>query len=293
MNYRHAFHAGNFADVVKHIVLLQCLDHLKKKPAPFRVIDTHAGRGLYELDAGEADKTGEWRDGAGKVLAALDRAPEAVRVALAPWSEAVRRRQPTGSLAGGLSIYPGSPVLIADALRADDALYAVELQRDERARLEALFARDRRVRTPDLDGWLAVKSLLPPVERRGLVLMDPPYETPGELQRLSAALDEGLERFKNGIYLLWYPIKDIKPVERFRRRIAELAEHHGIEVALDVELLRRPPRHPEVLNGAGVVIINAPFTLAQQLDPALAWLGRTLGESPQALGAVHRLNTRK
>jgi 23S rRNA (adenine2030-N6)-methyltransferase len=293
MNYRHAFHAGNFADVVKHVVLMQCLEHLKKKPAPFRVIDTHAGRGLYELDSGDANRTGEWREGAGKVFATLDRAPDAVRLALAPWSEAVRRRQPTGSLAAGLSIYPGSPVLIADALRADDALYAVELQRDERARLEELFARDRRVRTPDLDGWLAVKSLLPPVERRGLVLLDPPYEAPGELPRLLSALDEGLERFKTGIFLLWYPIKDIKPVERFRRRVAETVGRHGIETTLDVELLRRPPRHPEILSGAGLIVVNAPFTLARQLDPVLAWLGETFGESPQALGAVHRLDTYK
>lgn len=289
MNYRHAYHAGNFADVVKHVVLSLCLEHLKKKPAPFRVIDSHAGAGLYDLASEAALKTGEWREGVGRVLAALPGAPPQVVELLSRWRDGLRSRQPSGEIMDRLRLYPGSPVFAADQLRAGDTLYAVERHPEERKRLAALFKADRRVKVPDLDGWVAIRSLLPPAERRVLVLVDPPFEEPGEFQRLASALDEGLTRFRPALFLLWYPIKDPKPVERFRRSIGDIVVSHRIEAAIDIELLRRAPRHPDVLSGAGLIVVNPPYLLSEQMGHLLPWLGQTLAETAEASSAVRRI----
>ena len=283
MNYRHAYHAGNFADVLKHAVLALCLEHLKKKPSPFRVVDTHAGAGLYQLDARETEATGEWRDGIGRLFGATDR----VFGALKPYLDEVARVN--GGAGSALTSYPGSPVLTAGLLRAGDTLIANELQPDDNKRLAKSFASDRQVKVMALDGWIALKSTLPPPEKRGLVLIDPPFEQPGEFQRLAEGLKNGLDRFRSGIYVLWYPIKDPKPVQRFQRTIAEVAGRAGIETALALDLLVRAPRHPEVLNGCGVLVINPPHTLERDIAPLGPALARLLQQGPGAELICRRL----
>ena len=279
MNYRHAYHAGNFADVLKHAVLALVIEHLKRKEAPFRVIDTHAGAGRYQLTSVEAAKTGEWRDGIGRLLD-KDAKPLPAEVArrLQPYLDAVR----SGS-AGAIASYPGSPCLALNLMRRQDRLIANELHEEERARLEAVVGRDARAKVMALDGWVALKSLLPPKERRGVVLIDPPFEEERELERLTAGLEEAIARFATGTYLAWYPIKDEKPVERFRKAIAAMALP---KPPLYAELLIRPPRDPDILNGCGLVVVNGPYTLEDDLRVVLPELSRRLARAP---GASHRL----
>ena len=280
MNYRHAYHAGNFADVLKHIVLMLCLEHLKLKEAPFRVIDTHAGAGRYRLDHDEAEKTGEWRGGIGRLSGPdAEPLPAAIAALLEPYLAAVRADNPDG----GLTYYPGSPALVQSALRAGDALVANELHPDDAKLLQAVLAKDKLCKVSCMDGYVALKALLPPRERRGLVLIDPPYEEPGELIRMTSALAEALKRFATGIYLLWYPIKDEKPVARFHRGIRELTEAAGLPPPLKAEVLVRPARNASLLNGAGLVIVNPPFTLEGNLSAVLPILAARFGEQDKAL----------
>lgn len=267
MNYRHAYHAGNFADVVKHAVLALVIEHMKRKPAPFRVIDTHAGIGLYDLASETAQKTGEWRDGIGRVMQATFSPPAAT--ALAPYLDVVRR------LNGGddLRRYPGSPYLARALLRDGDRLIVNELHPEDQNELKRLFAHDPQVKVMALDAWTAIKALLPPPERRAVVLIDPAYEETGELDRLVDALDEGVRRFATGTFLLWYPIKEPGPVAAFRRRIAAL----GLPKILAVELIVRPAEL-EGLRGSGLVVVNAPFTLAAALEILLPELAQVLAQ---------------
>lgn len=277
MNYRHAFHAGSFADVLKHAVLVLALRHLAKKDTPFRVIDTHAGPGLYPLDRGEAARTGEWRDGIGRLIGP-DAEPLPVKAAavLQPYLDIVAAENP----AGALRVYPGSPRIARALLRRGDRLVANELLPEAADRLGKLFDGDRRSKIMTLDGWTAIKSLLPPKERRGLVLVDPPFEEPGELIRLTTGLADALERFRTGTVILWYPIKDEKPVQRFHRAVAEVAAAAGIETLLAIEIMVRPARNPDVLNGTGLVIANPPFTLAADLEALLPALADRLAHAP-------------
>lgn len=279
MNYRHAFHAGNFADVLKHATLALVVAYLKQKPAPFRVVDTHAGIGLYDLGADEAGRTGEWQGGIGR-LAGPDAQPIPARVAslLAPYLAAVAAENP----GGGLRWYPGSPCVARHLLRADDVLAVNELHPEDARRLAAHFARDRRTKVLELDGWTALKALLPPKERRGVILIDPPFEKPGELARLASGLTDAVKRFATGVYLLWYPIKDPKPVAEFHRALA-LA---GLEKVLAVELMIRPPRDVTLLNGCGLVVVNPPHTLPHALDELTGFLAERLAVAPGAAGAV-------
>jgi 23S rRNA (adenine2030-N6)-methyltransferase len=279
MNYRHAYHAGNFADVLKHAVLALVIEHLKQKPAPFRVIDTHAGVGLYALDGGPAEKTGEWRQGIGR-LCGPDAAtlPPAAARHLAAYLAAVA----AANAPGRLTCYPGSPRIARILLRPGDRLVVNELHPADGAELARLFARDTQTKVLNLDGWTALKALLPPKERRGAVLIDPPYEAPGELQRVAQGLRGAVARFATGIYLLWYPIKDLKPIAAFHRVLA--ADSH--RKLMCVELMTRAARDPDVLNGAGLVVLNPPY----RLDAALAELLPFLAERLAAgRGAGHRL----
>lgn len=286
MNYRHAYHAGNFADVLKHIVLVQCLLHLKKKDAPFRVIDTHAGTGRYKLDGPETARTGEWRDGIARVFESAPAAHARARAMLQPYLDLVAAEN---AGATPLALYPGSPRLSAALLRRGDALYANELHPEDYKRLAKTFDDDRQVKVMNLDGWTALKSLLPPHERRGLVLVDPPFEQPGELHRMTDGLGHALDRFKSGIYLLWYPIKDPKPVQRFRRGVAETARAAGVETVLDVELLLRAPRNPDLLNGCGLIVVNPPHTLQADLNTILPTLAGWFAAGPGAEASVYPL----
>jgi 23S rRNA (adenine2030-N6)-methyltransferase len=279
MNYRHAYHAGNFADVLKHAVLALVIQYMKRKEAPFRIVDTHAGRGRYALDSVEAAKTGEWQAGIGRLLG-REAAPLPAEAAgtMASYLDAVRAEN------GGstLSAYPGSPLIARRLMRTQDTLIANELHPEERAHLQLALRKDRRVKVMGLDGWIALKSLLPPKERRGIVLIDPPFEEEGELARLEEGLGEGLRRFASGVYLAWYPIKDPKPVARFHAALAAIAK----PPLLSVDLLLRHPVDTERLNGCGLIVANPPHTLRDELAGLLPELTRRLADGR---GAHYRL----
>ena len=275
MNYRHAYHAGNFGDVLKHAVLALVIEHLKRKPAPFRVIDTHAGIGLYDLSSDPAEKTGEWRRGIGRIYGPdAELLPENIAALLAPYLSAVAAE----NAAGQLCRYPGSPRIARRLIRSQDRLVANELHPQDGLVLKELFARDPQTKILQLDGWIALKALLPPKERRGVVLIDPPFEKPGELERLSRALRDGTQRFSTGIYLLWYPIKDPNPIAELHRAITAL----GLPKLLAAELLIRAPRDITRLNGAGLVVLNPPFRLDETLEVLLPFLAARLGDDPSA-----------
>jgi 23S rRNA (adenine2030-N6)-methyltransferase len=273
MNYRHAYHAGNFADVVKHAVLARLVEYLKQKDKAFRVIDTHAGIGLYDLSAEEAGKTGEWHDGIGRVLA-RGVEPQASTL-LTPYIDAVR------SVNAGeeqLVAYPGSPLIVRKLLRTKDRLSAIELHPEDVLRLKALFVDDFQVRVTELDGWLALGAHVPPKEKRGLVLVDPPFEKEGEFDRLIDGLMRAHKRWPGGIYALWYPIKDRAAVTLFRERLAA----SGIPKIFDVRFeIRRPSREPR-LDGTGMIVVNPPFTLESELRIILAALHGVLAQEKSA-----------
>ncbi len=279
MNYRHAYHAGNFADVLKHLVLTLVIAHLKQKPAAFRVIDTHAGVGRYELMGMEAGKTEEWKGGIGRLLE--EPLPDSVAAVMAPYLRIVQEE----NAGDALTAYPGSPLIARHLLRPQDSLVANELHPEDHALLQRLFARDSQVKVLHLDGWTALKSLLPPKERRGVILVDPPFEEAGELRRLATGLKEAHRRFATGTVLLWYPIKALRPVDAFHNAIAGL----GLEKLFVVELFIRSPEDPERLNGTGLVILNPPFTLADHLQTILPELTRRLAVDD---GATYLLATR-
>lgn len=281
MNYRHVYHAGNFADVLKHAVLARVLDYLKRKEAPFRVIDTHAGAGRYALTSPEAAKTGEWLNGIGRLIGPHAK-PLAPGVAdlLAPYLDAVR----ADNAGPGLVTYPGSPCIALRLLRAQDTLVANELHPEELEHLKAAIGRDRRAKPMALEGWVALKALLPPKERRGLVLIDPPFEEPGELERMASGIAQALQRFATGIYLAWYPIKDPKPIRRFHADLARL----GPRNLLRIELLIQRQDHADRLNGCGLIVINPPHTLERELAVILPDLRRRLAVAGD--GGSYRLD---
>jgi 23S rRNA (adenine2030-N6)-methyltransferase len=274
MNYRHAYHAGNFADVVKHAVLCRVLVHLREKPAAFRVIDTHAGAGLYDLAGPEAGKTLEWRDGIGRLHRAELQAP--VRTLLAPYLDAVAALNPDGRLA----VYPGSPALARAWLRPQDRLIACELEPRAALALDRELAGDPRAKTIAIDGWTALAAYVPPIERRGVVLIDPPFEQPDEFARLAQALSVAHRKWPTGTYLLWYPIKDAAEVAAFARGLARL----GIAKMLRVELIL-PTAGPDTgLRGSGLIAVNPPWTLHDELKLLLPVLAEVLSRGEK--GAV-------
>lgn len=256
MNYRHAFHAGNFADCVKHAVLVWLLGALMRKPAPLFVLDTHAGAGTTDLGAGPAERTGEWRGGIGRLL---DETPET----LAAYVGLVQR----------LGLYPGSPVLIRALLRPGDRMACCELHPEDHAALRRRFAHDPQVGVHHRDAWEALGALLPPVERRGLVLIDPPYEASDEFDRLVAGLRMGYARFGNGVFAAWYPIKHRAPSRRFLTAMGE----SGISDIVAVELWLRAPLDPARLNGSGLLVVNPPWRFHEEVPPILAALLDRLG----------------
>jgi 23S rRNA (adenine2030-N6)-methyltransferase len=266
MNYRHAYHAGNFADVVKHAVLCRVLLHLREKPAAFRVIDTHAGAALYDLGGLEAGKTAEWRDGIGRLRQAeLD---VTTRALLAPYLDAVAARN------GGntLKVYPGSPALVQSLLRSQDRLIACELEPQAAAALAGYLRSDKRCKAIAIDGWTALAAYVPPKERRGLVLIDPPFEQPGEFARLAEGLAAAHRKWPTGCYLLWYPIKDGADAAGFVQRLSRL----GIAKMLRIELILANPGSAMGLGGAGLIAVNPPWTLRDELKTLLPALSEAL-----------------
>jgi len=270
MNYRHAFHAGNFADCMKHALLVWLLGALARKPRPFFVLDTHAGPGFADLASAPAARTGEWQQGIGRLLA--DDPPEP----LAPYLGLIRR----------LGLYPGSPALIRALLRPGDRLACCELHPEEHALLRRRFAADPQVGVHRRDGYAAIKALLPPPERRGLVLIDPPFEHPDELAHLATALHTGPARFPAGVFAAWYPIKHRAPLRAFFAAL----QAGGPRNLVAAELWLRTPLDPARLNGCGLVVANPPWHFAEEIPPILdALLDRLRGPDTGAGTALIRL----
>lgn len=268
MNYRHIYHAGNFADVLKHAVLARLVTYLQQKEKAFRVLDTHAGIGLYDLSSEEAQKTGEWRDGIGRLLEGDLPAP--VAAILEPYLATVRELN-TGS---ELTRYPGSPKLVRMLFRPQDRLSAMELHPDDYETLHRLFDGDFQSRITELDGWLALGAHLPPKEKRGLILVDPPFEIEGEYERLADRLARGYRRFAGGTFCLWYPLKKNAPIKAFHEALKAL----NIPKMLCAELAVRSDRDTTGLSGSGLIIVNPPFTLKSELDVLLPFLKTRLGQ---------------
>ncbi|PHP68418.1 23S rRNA (adenine(2030)-N(6))-methyltransferase RlmJ [Zhengella mangrovi] len=279
MNYRHIYHAGNFADVLKHAVLARIVEYLKGKDKAFRVIDTHAGTGLYDLASEEAQKTGEWQGGIGRILDAD--LPADAKDLLEPLLAAVRAVNPDG----GIRRYPGSPLLVRSLLRKQDRLTAIELHPRDAEALRARFAGDYQVRVIELDGWLAPGAQLPPKEKRGLVLIDPPFEKEGEFSRLADALVTGHRRWPGGTFALWYPVKDRKAVAAFRAALKAT----GIPKILDITLAIRPPSPDQRLDGTGMIVVNPPYTLEREMAVLLPVIGARMAEDGVARTGIEVL----
>jgi 23S rRNA (adenine2030-N6)-methyltransferase len=272
MNYRHIYHAGNVADVLKHAVLARLVTYLRQKDKAFRVLDTHAGIGLYDLSTTQAQKTGEWRDGIGKLLEAA--LPPSMADLLEPYLSMIRTLNPEG----GLRFYPGSPLLVRQLLRPQDRLSAMELHPEDCDTLRHLFEGDHQVRVTLLDGWLALGAHLPPKERRGLILVDPPFEIEGEYERLVEGLHKGWRRFAGGMFCLWYPLKAGAPVAAFHAALQAL----DIPNMLAVELVFRDATTTMGLSGSGLILVNPPYTLHKELESLLPWLRDTLAMDASA-----------
>lgn len=269
MNYHHDYHAGNFADVLKHVVLARVLTYMKQKPKPFRVIDTHAGAGLYDLEGAAAAKTAEWKDGIARIFGA--ELPTPIAELLQPYLDAVRAVN-----GAGLTHYPGSPLIARYLMRDDDVLVVNELAEDEFRRLKSEFRRAKTTTVLNIDARHAVKSLLPPKERRGLVLIDPPFEDKNEFADLATAVDEALMRFATGTYLIWYPLKDEAAADRF---VALATSKPGVDY-LDVRLWVSKPFAGLGLIATGVLVLNPPFVLKSELETLMPCLEEHLAEGP-------------
>jgi 23S rRNA (adenine2030-N6)-methyltransferase len=280
MNYQHAFHAGNFADVQKHVVLTRILHHLRQKPAAFRMIDTHAGAGSYDLFGPEASRAQEWRTGIGRVFAGIRTTTYKQKVAqgdgaptlLAPYLDAVAAQNPDGELRN----YPGSPLLALSLMRRQDRLIACEREPRAAASLKTVLKGEPRAKILSIDGWMALNANVPPKERRGVVVVDPPYEEKADFMRLSAALAEAYRKWPTGVYLLWYPIKEHDAPDALARRLRKLA----VPKILRCEIMLGAARADIGLVGSGLVVVNPPHVLEHELQTLLPVLGNLL--SPDA-----------
>ncbi|MCC6920121.1 MAG: 23S rRNA (adenine(2030)-N(6))-methyltransferase RlmJ [Alphaproteobacteria bacterium] len=276
MNYRHAFHAGNHADVLKHVALVAAVDHMLLKSKPFFVLDTHAGAGRYDLSSAEALRSGEFRHGAARILS-----DSRLPAVLTPYAEAVR----AWNLPGALVTYPGSPLLIAGRLRADDRLVACELHPGQAQLLGAALRPFPQARVETRDGYAAAKALLPPPQRRGLVLIDPPFEQPSEFAALTTHLLVACRRWSTGLFLVWYPIKDRRAVDMLHGAVVDA----GLRDATAYELFVRAPSGDPGLAGSGLLAINASYPLDRILGEALPYLADRLAQGRGAAWCSERL----
>lgn len=266
MNYRHAYHAGNHADVLKHIVLARIFALMARKDTPFAYLDSHSGIGLYDLLGNEASRTGEWESGIGR-LWERDDLPELLQDYLA----VVRALNPDG----GLEFYPGSPELARRLTRPQDRVMLNELHPEDGRLLKANMAGERRISVHQGDGWLLPRAFLPVSEKRGVLLIDPPFEQPDDLERCVTALDEAIGRMRQTVVAIWYPIKDRRQLKRFYQRL----EKSSAPKMLRVELCVHPADTADRLNGSGLVIANPPWPLDEELRGLLPWLAQTLAQS--------------
>jgi 23S rRNA (adenine2030-N6)-methyltransferase len=264
MNYRHAFHAGNFGDVLKHVVLLELLDALHRKANPVHLIDTHAGLGLYDLASDEAQRGGEYRFGVGAVMGD----PQAEKF-LPRYVAALKRLNPELKAGGsGLRRYPGSPWLLQDSVRPGDRVTLCELHPQDAETLKHNMGRDPAVAVHHRDGFEALKALTPPTPRRGLALIDPAFEAKDEFDTLGRAVLTAHQRWATGMLAVWYPIKDQKSIDQWK---AALARQIKAET-LCIELTVRPAKDARQMNGSGLLVVNPPWQLAERLKPMLDFL---------------------
>jgi 23S rRNA (adenine2030-N6)-methyltransferase len=258
MNYRHIFHAGSFSDVFKHFIITQIIEKLKAKDTPFAVLDTHAGIGLYDLNREEAGKTNEYKEGIEKLW--LDsNLPSCFSSYISIIKELNHDK---------LTLYPGSPYIARELLREQDKLILCELHKDDVITLKQLFKYDEQVAVHHQDAYLALKAFLPFKEKRGLVLIDPPFEKTDEWDKIVEGIELAYKHFRNGIYAIWYPIKDKGTINRFYEKISYLKTDKTIAV----EFLLNTSYNPETLNGCGMVIINTPWQLEESLKEGLDYI---------------------
>jgi len=276
VNYRHAYHAGNFADVVKHTILTRILAYLMRKDAAFRVIDTHAGLGIYDLFGDQAERTGEWQDGIGRLIHV--KLPQDAADLLAPYLQAVRAQ----NLDGSLRYYPGSPFITRHMLREQDRLMAFELHPMDADRLKENFAGDFQTRVTQLDAWDIFGTHLPPREKRGLVLVDPPFEEKGEFSRMVQSLEKAHKRWPGGTYAFWYPVKEPSEVETYVKALKKT----GIPKILRLELTIRAPSTPPRLHGTGMMVVNPPYVLEEEMRTLLPVLADLLSDEGRGRWSV-------
>jgi 23S rRNA (adenine2030-N6)-methyltransferase len=273
MNYRHAFHAGGFADVIKHIVLVRILVYLQDKPAAFRVIDTHAGAGRYDLESEQARRGGAWLTGIARIM--QSRFSETTLPLIKPYLDIVRAFNPQAAL----TAYPGSPLIARALLRPQDRLTACEVEPNARKELIDALRRDAQARVVDLDGWTALPAFVPPNERRGLVLIDPPFEAKDEFERMATGFANAFVKWPTGVYLLWYPAKSRRATDGLAQRVGEIAgTTAGGGKCLRLEFSVAPQTADAALASAGVLVVNPPWTLADELKAILPELEKPLGQ---------------
>lgn len=272
MNYRHAYHAGNFADVFKHVLLARMLVYLMRKDAPLRFIDTHAGPGWYDLSGEEAGRTGEWRDGIGRLVGASPPGPlvELLQPYLAVVTGAAVRDRP--------GRYPGSPGIAARLLRPADRMIFCELHPVDCGHLRRNFSRDDRVKAIEIDGYMGLHAYVPPIERRGLVLVDPPFEDRGEFGRLANALAVAWRKWPTGTYALWYPLKAMADADHLHGALREA----GVRKILRLELAVDAIAADSPLAATGMAVINPPYVLEEEARSLLPFLMQTLARGPGA-----------
>ena len=266
MNYRHAFHAGNHADVLKHAVLARIIELMKGKDKPFAFLDAHAGIGLYDLEGVQALKTGEWQSGIGKISEAFDADVEKI---LAPYRSVIAGMNSSG----GTRFYPGSPKLVLDLMRANDRVIANELHPQDVQTLQELCGRDRRLRVSNVDYMQSVKAELPFTKRRGVVLIDPPFEVLDETERTVQALAFGHRRFSTGVFVVWYPVT----TEAFAEKFIDAMQAMAMPNMLQVELRVKAAFERGGLAGSGLIIVNPPWNLEADLQVLLPALATRLG----------------
>jgi 23S rRNA (adenine2030-N6)-methyltransferase len=273
MNYRHAFHAGGFADVIKHIVLVRILLYLQEKQAAFRVIDTHGGAGLYDLESDEARRGGEWLTGIARIMQA--RFSDAALPLITPYLDIVRAFNPGNEL----KAYPGSPLIARALLRPQDRLTVCELEPGARKKLIDALRRDAQARVVDLDGWVALPAFVPPNERRGLVLIDPAFEDKDEFERLADRFAAAFQKWPTGQYLIWYPAKSRRATDELAQRVAQTAASvKPPGKCLRLEFSVAPQSTDVALASTGLLIVNPSWTLQGELKTILPELEKPLGQ---------------
>ena len=275
MNYRHAFHAGNFADVVKHLALVCILLHLRRKDAGFVVIDTHAGRGTYDLTSEAAQRTGEAARGIGRILGLLDQGAVLPDV-LQRYLQIVKT--------SGEGVYPGSPLIAASLLRPQDRFVGIEKNTEEAGALRVALAafRNKALRSECGDGYARLNALLPPSERRGLVLIDPPFESPDEFQRQARALAQALKRFANGTYLVWFPIKSAGEAHAFCGEVLAAGAKKAVRVDFHGGDAAGAKDAKERLDAAGLVVVNPWFGFVDEMSATLRMVAPLLSAKARA-----------